>query len=54
VCALAADVDLPALARVTGAAGFGLLTVANALHWMDAVEVFTAARGLLRPAAASR
>lgn len=49
VCALAADVDLPALTRATGPAGFGLLTVANALHWMDAAAVFNAARGLLRP-----
>ena len=49
VCALAADADLPALTCATGAAGFGLLTVANALHWMDAAAVFTAARRLLRP-----
>jgi SAM-dependent methyltransferase len=49
VCALAADADLPALARATGQAGFGLLTVANALHWMDPAVVFTAAKLLLRP-----
>lgn len=49
VCVLAADTDLTALTRVTREAGFGLLTVANALHWMDAAEVFAAARRLLRP-----
>lgn len=49
VCVLAADSDLPALARATGQAGFGLLTVANALHWMDTAAVFTAALRLLRP-----
>ncbi|WP_167760943.1 class I SAM-dependent methyltransferase [Geodermatophilus sp. DF01-2] len=49
VCALAVDVDLPALTRAIGSAGFGLLTVANALHWMNAGAVFTAARRLLRP-----
>lgn len=49
VCALAADSDLPAPARVTGDAGWGLLTVANALHWMDAAAVFANGRRLLRP-----
>jgi ubiquinone/menaquinone biosynthesis C-methylase UbiE len=48
VCVLAADSDLPTLARATGPAGFGLLTVANALHWMDAAAVFAAAQRLLR------
>lgn len=49
VCALAADRDLSALARAAGEAGWGLLTVANALHWMDAPAVFSAAGRLLRP-----
>lgn len=49
VCVLAADADLPAVTEVVGEAGFGLLTVANALHWMDAAAVFAAARRLLRP-----
>jgi SAM-dependent methyltransferase len=49
VCGLATDEDLPALAHVSGAAGWGLVTVANALHWMDAAAVFAAARQLLRP-----
>lgn len=49
VGALAADTDLPALAAVVGDGGFRLLTVANALHWMDAAAVFAAGRRLLRP-----
>jgi ubiquinone/menaquinone biosynthesis C-methylase UbiE len=52
VCVLAADADLPAVARTLGEGGFGLLTVANALHWMDARAVFAAARRLLRPGGA--
>ncbi|MGY1750159.1 class I SAM-dependent methyltransferase [Modestobacter sp. SYSU DS0511] len=48
VCALAADHDLPGLAGVVGT-NWGLLTVANALHWMDAAAVFSTARQLLRP-----
>jgi SAM-dependent methyltransferase len=49
VCVLAADRDLPALIRATGEGGWGLLTVANALHWMDADAVVAAAARLLRP-----
>jgi SAM-dependent methyltransferase len=49
VCVLAADRDLPALIRAAGEGGWGLLTVANALHWMDADAVFAAAARLLRP-----
>ena len=49
VCGLAADQDLPALIRATGEARWGLLTVANALHWMDGAAVFAAAGRLLRP-----
>jgi SAM-dependent methyltransferase len=52
LCALAADADLPAVASTVGEGGFGLLTVANALHWMDAPAVFAAARGLVRPGGA--
>lgn len=49
VCVLAGDRDLPALTRVTGEGPFGLLTVANALHWMNTTGVFTDTRRLLRP-----
>ncbi len=49
VGALAADADLPALAAVLGDGSIGLLTVANALHWMDPSAVFAAAHRLLRP-----
>jgi SAM-dependent methyltransferase len=54
VCALAADFDLPALARATGEACFGLLTVANALHWMDTARCSPPPSACCAPAAASR
>ena len=45
---LASDGDLPAISQLFGAR-FGAVTVANALHWMDADRVFGQARRLLRP-----
>lgn len=48
---LASDADLPAIARMFGP-GFGAVTVANALHWMDADHVFGQSRRLLRPGGA--
>ncbi|TFV82793.1 SAM-dependent methyltransferase [Blastococcus sp. CT_GayMR20] len=46
---LASDHDLPALTMPLGKGACGLVTVANALHWMDAPEVFRACHRLLRP-----
>jgi SAM-dependent methyltransferase len=47
VCVLGSDQDVPALLNSVGRGGCGLLTVANALHWMDAPALFAAAdRGL--------
>jgi SAM-dependent methyltransferase len=47
LCVLASDRDVPALLDGVGRGRCGLLTVANALHWMDAPAVFEAAhRGL--------
>jgi len=48
---LASDASLPAIARTFGPI-FGAVTVANALHWMDADHVFAQARLLLRPGGA--
>lgn len=45
---LASDASLPAIAGLSGAR-FGAVTVANALHWMDAGRVFRQSRHLLRP-----
>ncbi|MGH2885459.1 MAG: class I SAM-dependent methyltransferase [Solirubrobacteraceae bacterium] len=44
---LAADHDLAVIATVCGDS-FGVVTVANALHWMDADHVFMQSRRLLR------
>lgn len=44
---LAADRDLPGIATVCGNS-VGAVTVGNALHWMDADEVFMQCRRLLR------
>ena len=46
---LGSDRDLPLLRRVIGDRRIDLLTVANALHFMDAASVFDEARALLRP-----
>lgn len=44
---LAADHDLAVIARARGDS-LGIVTVANALHWMDADHVFMQSRRLLR------
>lgn len=49
VAVLASAQDLPAVRAVIGDGSVSLVTVANALHWMDAAEVFTQAHHLLRP-----
>ena len=49
VCVLAAAWDLPALIRAAGEGGWGLLTVPNAPHWMDAEAVFPRPRGCYAP-----
>jgi SAM-dependent methyltransferase len=45
---LASDGDLPAVAFPLGGGAVSLVTIANALHWMDAPRVFAACHGLLR------
>jgi SAM-dependent methyltransferase len=49
VALLAAAEDLPVVGTVMGEGSVSLVTMANALHWMDASEVFTQAHRLLRP-----
>lgn len=49
LCLLASDRDLPLLTGVLGTGACALVTVANALHWMDATAVFAACADLLRP-----
>lgn len=49
LCVLASDRDLGALIRGLGEGRCDLVTIANALHWMDAPEVFGACHRLLRP-----
>lgn len=49
VTVLGSDQDLPAVRRLLGDNSISLVTVANALHWMDAAHVFTQAHRLLRP-----
>lgn len=48
VALLAAAEDLPVVRTVLGDGSMSLVTVANALHWMDASQVFTQANRLLR------
>jgi SAM-dependent methyltransferase len=50
LCVLAADTDLGLVTEVVGQGTCALVTVANALHWMDADQFFGSARRLLRPA----
>jgi SAM-dependent methyltransferase len=45
---LASDQDLPALTAALGKEACSLVTIANALHWMDAAAVFRACHRLLR------
>jgi SAM-dependent methyltransferase len=49
LCVLADDTDLGLVTAVVGEGGCALVTVANALHWMDEETFFLAARRLLRP-----
>lgn len=42
------DSDLPALADLIGRRAIGAITVATAIHWMDHVELFSAARSVVR------
>jgi ubiquinone/menaquinone biosynthesis C-methylase UbiE len=43
------DSDLPEIADRIGASAIGAITVATAIHWMNHVELFTAARSIVRP-----
>lgn len=49
VCVLASDRDLPALLHAVAPRGCGLVTIANALHWMDAPALFREVHGALGP-----
>ncbi len=49
LCLLGADKDLGAVADLVGEGALAMLTVANALHWMDAGLVAAQACRLLRP-----
>jgi SAM-dependent methyltransferase len=49
LCLLAADTDLSAVAAAVGESRCSVVTVANALHWMDGAVFFDAAHRLLRP-----
>jgi SAM-dependent methyltransferase len=44
---LASDRDLPTVVRALGGGAWRLVTIENALHWMDADAVFRACSGLL-------
>lgn len=52
LCVLASDKEVPALLDTVGRGTCGLLTVANALHWMDAPALFEAAHRGLAPGGA--
>jgi SAM-dependent methyltransferase len=52
LCVLASDKEVPALLDTVGRGRCGLLTVANALHWMDAPALFVAAHRGLAPGGA--
>jgi len=52
LCVLASDQDVPALLDAIGRGRCGLITVANALHWMDAPALFEAAHRGLAPGGA--
>lgn len=45
---LAADTDLPALPPLLGTGALGVVTIAQALHWMQPETLFPAVRPLLR------
>lgn len=46
---LAADTDLPALARFLGPASVTAVTIGNAIHWMQPEQLFTDLTPLIRP-----
>ncbi len=46
---LGADNDLPVLRRLLGEESVAAVTIAQALHWMQAPELFRAAAPLIRP-----
>ena len=46
---LGADTDIPALRRLLGDRSVGVVTIAQALHWMDHRDLFRAAVPLVRP-----
>jgi trans-aconitate methyltransferase len=46
---LGADSDVPALESLLGRASLDLVTIGQALHWMDAATLFAALTRLLRP-----
>jgi ubiquinone/menaquinone biosynthesis C-methylase UbiE len=52
VCVLGTDRDLAVLPDVLRPDACAVVTIANALHWMDAPTVFAACRRLLRPGGA--
>lgn len=49
VTLLAGGEDLDVVRRLVGDGSFGLVATANALHWMDAAQVFADVHRLLRP-----
>ncbi|MDQ0376645.1 class I SAM-dependent methyltransferase [Amycolatopsis thermophila] len=49
VWVVGADSDVPALEPLLGAASLDLVTIGQALHWMDAAPLFAALSRLLRP-----
>lgn len=46
---LAADTDLPALARAVGPASVTAVTIGNAIHWMQPEQLFTNLASLIQP-----
>jgi SAM-dependent methyltransferase len=46
---IGADTDLPAIVALLGARSAGVLTIGQALHWMNHDELFPAALRLVRP-----
>ncbi|WP_410661592.1 class I SAM-dependent methyltransferase [Amycolatopsis sp. lyj-112] len=44
-----ADADVPALESLLGREKLGVVTIGQALHWMDRTTLFPALRSLLRP-----
>lgn len=44
-----ADSDMPALGALLGERSLGAITIGQALHWMDAAQLFRVVRPLVRP-----